>query len=205
MFFRILPAAAVSLFLLCFHVFAAPGDIDPTFGIGGRSLLPVGKVSVDRGRAAALQPDGKIVVIGDSISDGQFSLEPSNLLITRVNPDGSLDSSFGIGGMVVKRLRMHVVGASVAIQADGKIVVGGWAAVDAQPTVSTRVFLLVRLLANGSADSSFGSAGVVTSILDPLQHTTLTSIALQSDGKIVATGFAGTGATIPHSLVVATI
>jgi uncharacterized delta-60 repeat protein len=194
--------ALVFFFISSTLVSAAPGDLDPTFGIAGRALSSVGKVSFDQGRAAALQADGKIVVIGDSVGDGQFSLEPPNLTILRLNPDGSRDTSFGINGLVVKRLRSFVNGAAVAIQPDGKIVVGGFVVQDVGPGFNKRAFLLVRLLSSGASDNSFGSGGQVISDLDPAQNITLTSLALQIDGKIVAIGYSGT-ANSPLSLIAA--
>jgi uncharacterized delta-60 repeat protein len=194
--------ALVFCFISSTQIAAAPGDLDLTFGIAGRALSSVGKISFDQGRAAALQADGKIVVIGDSVSDGQYWLEPPNLTILRLNPDGSRDSSFGIGGLVVKRLRSFVNGASVVIQTDGKIVVGGFIIQEISPGVNKRAFLLVRLLSSGASDDSFGNDGRVISVLDPAQDTTLTSLALQSDGKIVAAGFSGTPNS-PLSLIAA--
>jgi len=174
--------------ILSIGVSAAPADLDPIFGIAGRALSSVGKISFDQGRAAALQPDGKIVVIGDTIADSQFSIEQSNLTILRLNPDGSRDSSFGIGGLVVKRLYSFVTGTAVVLQADGKIVVAGSAIDDLTFGANKRAFLLVRLLPNGATDNSFGIDGKVVTVLDAAQDTTPTSLALQPDGKIVAAG-----------------
>ena len=75
----------------------------------------------DLGRSIALQDDGKILVAGYTLtggSDNDFSL-------ARYNPDGTLDTSFGSGGYVVEDLGSIVDKAySVAIQDDGKILVG---------------------------------------------------------------------------------
>jgi uncharacterized delta-60 repeat protein len=203
MFLKLLLALAAT-FLFLSTLIAAPGDIDLSFGSGGRGLLPVGKISLDQGRASALQPDGKIIVIGDTILAGDWLTEPANLIVVRLNPDGSRDSSFGIGGIVVKRLSMSVTGAAVVVQEDGKVIVGGFANVEVSVTVIKRAFLLVRLLPDGSPDNSFGNAGVVISNLDIGQHTTLTSLALQPDGKVVAVGFSSVSSpTSPHEIVVA--
>ena len=90
-------------------VAAAPGDIDSSFGIGGRALMPLGTISYDQARGAALQSDGKIVVVGDSFLAGGYSTEPTNLVVVRLNPDGSRDFSFGTGGIAVRRLSLSLI------------------------------------------------------------------------------------------------
>ena len=117
--------ALVLLLVLSVQSWAAPGDLDLAFGIAGKSMFPVGKVSADQGRAAALQPDGKIVVVGDSVTDGAYSGEVLNLIVTRLNPNGTRDISFGTAGVVVLRLREPVNATAVVLQPDGKILVGG--------------------------------------------------------------------------------
>jgi uncharacterized delta-60 repeat protein len=87
----------------------------------------------------AAQPDGKILVAGDAW--------PGFAAISRVNPDGSLDPSFGRGGFVVDR-RLSAL-RSIALQSDGRILA---AAVDR--------FGLARYLPDGSPDPGFGDAGI---------------------------------------------
>ena len=178
-------------------VAAAPGDIDSSFGIGGRGLMPLGTISYDQARGAALQSDGKIVVVGDSFLAGGYSTEPTNLVVVRLNPDGSRDFSFGTGGIAVRRLSLRVTGSSVIVQSDGKIVIGGFADIETSVSQINRAFLLVRLLPNGASDNSFGTSGVVISNLNPDSGSALTSLALQPDGKVVAAGLSNTSATSP--------
>ena len=203
MFFKVILSLGTLLFSSIL-VPAAPGDLDPTFGVGGKALIPVGKVSYDQGRSAALQTDGKIIIVGDSVGDGEYSNEAANLFVTRLNTDGSRDPSFGIGGSTVLRLRASVTVAAVVVQADGKIVVGGFILVESgSPATIRRTFVIARFLSNGVPDSSFGEAGVIKSLIDPGQSATLTALALQPDGKIVATGFSGIiSPATPHSLLV---
>src|SRR5262249_42936154 len=68
-----------------------PGDLDPTFGVGGKVLTDFG--GDETATAVAVQPDGKIVVVGYT--------NYSDFAVARYNVDGSLDSSFGTGGKVV--------------------------------------------------------------------------------------------------------
>ena len=89
----------------------------------------------------------------------------------------------------MKRIRAGFVGASVALQSDGKIVIGGYALEQASASSVQRIFVIVRLLQDGTPDASFGTGGVLKSVLDINQSTTLTSLTLQADGKIVVTGY----------------
>lgn len=97
---------------------AAPGDIDPSFaGFSGDGV--VSQTELLEVNDIAIQPDGRIVVVGKSPTPGAFS-------VFRYLPDGNLDGSFGNGGRVIF-FGMFTANA-VAIQSDGRIVVGGGAA-----------------------------------------------------------------------------
>src|SRR6188508_712768 len=94
--------------VLALAALAAPGDLDPTFGTNGRVILSPGVSSF--ATAAAVQPDGKIL-LGGAVNDfepppppppapgGWLRASSSDFLAVRLNPDGSLDPSFG-GGAV---------------------------------------------------------------------------------------------------------
>jgi len=121
------------------------GSLDTTFGSGGIVHDAVTSAD-DRGEAAALQPDGKILVAGGEGGDGP-------MVVARFNPDGTLDPTFGAGGNLVLKSpskRFGWTAYSVALQADGKILLGTY-----------RYAAVVRLNANGSMDSTFGNGGVV--------------------------------------------
>jgi uncharacterized delta-60 repeat protein len=194
--------------LICFlalsiSIQAAPGDLDSSFGNGGKVVSPIGRISADRGFAAALQSDGKIVVAGDSQSNNfDFAFEPNNLIITRINADGSLDTSFGAGGKASKRLRGGSRANSVVIQPDGKIVVGGFVILEFGTNDFRSVFLLARLNPNGSFDNSFGTNGVVTTQFENGLQGVVNSLALQPDGKIVAAGYSYFSTALPQSIAV---
>ena len=97
---------------------AAPGDLDPSFGTGGKVLTDLGSASLDFVSAIAIQADGKIVAAGFSSSDGGLT---GDFALVRYNADGSLDGSFGSGGKVLTDLGSASFDAAfaVAIQADG--------------------------------------------------------------------------------------
>ncbi|MGH8994334.1 MAG: delta-60 repeat domain-containing protein [Acidimicrobiia bacterium] len=183
-FRRALAAALVPAFLLAVTppALAAPGDLDPTFDGDGRAVIDVGPRS---GAVAVLvQPDGKIVTGGTELSGFL-----SRLLVTRLNPDGSLDTSFAGDGTANIEVGVASFAAAVARQqADGKILIGGTAV-----TGGSFVFAVVRLNADGTPDAGFGTAGVVTTSFpgaDSGSSFQMNDLILQPDGKIVAGGTA---------------
>jgi uncharacterized delta-60 repeat protein len=154
---------------------AAPGDLDPSFGSGGRVTTDFDGRG-DFSLAVALQPDGKIVSAGNSSAVGVFSVD---FALSRHNPDGTLDSTFGTGGKVLTSFGGSLSAASdVAIQPDGKIVAVGIANGD---------FGIARYNSDGSLDAGFGTGGLVTTDFGSFDQAN--GVALQPDGKIVVVGF----------------
>lgn len=147
-------------------------------------------VKTDQALAMAVQSDGKIVLVGSAEinTDGN-----TDFAVTRLNADGSLDNTFGTSGK--KTIAFDLGGVNtdaatcVAIQADGKIVIGGYA----QRTISGDFdFAVVRLNTNGSLDETFSTDGKATIGFNAggnLDDRTA-GIAIQSDGKIVLVGYA---------------
>src|SRR5262249_38734986 len=89
---------AMSVFYISpLQVLAAAGDLDSSFGVGGKVVTDVSGFTEESGEDVALQPDGKILVAG-------FALNSTNgtddFVVIRYNPDGSLDTTFGIDGQV---------------------------------------------------------------------------------------------------------
>ena len=104
---------------------AADGDLDPLFGSGGMVMTDLSK-STDLAEAVAIQADGKLVVVGTTYKNNDFSDE--DFVVTRYNTDGTLDITFGNRGKVTHRFPgLAAVPSSVVIQPDGKIVVAGGA------------------------------------------------------------------------------
>jgi uncharacterized delta-60 repeat protein/uncharacterized repeat protein (TIGR01451 family) len=151
------------------------GSLDMTFSGDGKVTLDLG--GVDEAYALARQPDGKLVSVGES--DGSVA-------VVRLNPDGAPDSTFDGDGIVITNLtnnRDHATG--VAIQGDGKIVVGGYANyVDATSNIE---FALLRYNPDGSLDPTFDGDGVVTTGFG-VSADTATALARQPDGKLVLAG-----------------
>ena len=161
---------------------AGDGDLDPSFGNGGRVMTDLAH-STDIAGAVAVQDDGKLVVVGTTYKRNDYSTE--DFAVARYNPDGALDPSFGNRGRVRTDFPgLAAVPSSVVIQPDGKIVVAG----GAFPLFTfLGDFKIVRYNPNGSLDASFGDGGIVTTSF-PGQGSYAFAVALQPDGRIIAAG-----------------
>jgi len=161
---------------------AAAGDLDQTFGRLGKVTTDFNGTT-DIAYAVALQADGKIVVVGTTYANNDYSNE--DFAVTRYNANGTLDTSFGINGRVTTNFpNLAAVASAVAIQSDGKIIVAG----GAFPLFTfLGDYALVRYNANGSLDSSFGRGGIVRTRFSA-GGSYAYAVALQPDGKIIAGG-----------------
>ena len=157
------------------------GQGDPTFGDTGKVLLPL--ASDFTVNAVALQKDGKIVLAGAAPPGSSNPAGIGSFFLERLNVDGTLDTSFGAKGVVTTSFGRLAIARAIMIQADGKIVAGG---VNATGLGVPDQFALARYNADGSLDSSFGTAGkVITSLLG---NAELQSLAIAPDGKLLAAG-----------------
>ena len=155
---------------------AAPGDLDPTFDSDGKWTMDQG--GADRGHALLVQPNGKLVIVGTGTPDDAIT-------VTRLNPAGSLDTSFSGDGTVAIGVAGVDRGNAAALQPDGKIVVAGKAGNDAA---------VVRLNADGSPDSSFDEDGSRT--LDFGGDDSANAVLVQRNGYIVVAGSGGAGSDV---------
>jgi uncharacterized delta-60 repeat protein len=148
------------------------GKLDTSFGSGGIVKTDVTGSAVPRD--IALQSDGKIIVVGGS----------DDFVVVRYTTNGSLDTSFGSGGVAYTDFGGSDIGNAVVIQPDGKIVVAGNTNYD---------FALARYKTNGSLDTTFGSGGKVitnfgTRPLGDSSQDCAYGEVLQPDGKIIVVG-----------------
>lgn len=151
--------------------FTSTGQLDTSFGDSGFIIVEIG--SVASSNAIVLQSDGKIIAGGFSVLNGLQSF-----VLVRVNADGSLDSSFGDGGIVATPTGLGDAVRSMVIDSNGKITVGGSSGTN---------FGLVRYNSDGSVDTSFGSNGIVVKSIG--SYSQINGIVLQQDGLIVAAGY----------------
>jgi uncharacterized delta-60 repeat protein len=163
---------------------AAGGGLDPTFGSGGRVLTNLGVTVVPHD--AALQSNGDIVVAAEI---------GVNFGVVRYLPNGSLDSTFGHGGVAQTSFNNFFSPANaLTIQSDGKIVAAGE---EQSPTGSPDEFAVARFTANGNLDPGFGTGGKVTTEFfnPPLAgaQERADAVLVQPDGKILVGGSARQG------------
>ena len=156
--------------------------LDPTFGNNGIVTTDVNG-GVDIGWGIARQSDGKIVACG-GVYNSNFSAADFGLV--RYNVNGTVDTTFGANGRVVTNIGgIDVPSGQIAIQPDGKIVVGGYVNGRANGAI-------VRYNSNGSLDTGFGTGGIVTYALGSPTNDE-GKVLLQPDGKIVFIGIMGAG------------
>jgi uncharacterized delta-60 repeat protein len=197
---------------------AEPGaglTVDPTFGTNGSVITEFDPwfLGLNPGNASAMAvavaPDHRIIAVGEVPKDPNTSNAHVALGIVAYNPDGTLDTSFGPShnGIVVEDFGGWAGGRTVVVQADGKIVVGGWYHHNGDVGDSGSEFgvsgphvesvFIARYNADGTPDTNFGNGGAFTRRLtthDPTyfdyseRETNLTALALQADGKIVGVG-----------------
>ena len=155
------------------------GSLDTSFSDDGFATTAIG--SSAEARAVAVQSDGKIVVAGYSGSGSGH-----DLVVVRYHANGTLDTSFGNGGIVTTDVDSGSddYGMAVALRSDGGIVVAGRSGGD---------FVVVRYTSGGVLDASFGNGGIVTTDIDSGSGDNGEAVALQSDGGIVVAGFSWIG------------
>src|SRR5262252_4490306 len=161
------------------------GTIDTSFGTGGKVTTAFDfPGNFDRVFTIVQQPDGKFVAVGSTVN--LFA----NFALARFNANGTLDTSFGTGGMVTTAFGVSAEATSAVIQSDGKIVAAGFANLGGGD-----YFALVRYNSNGTLDTSFGTGGKVTTpfLSQGFSLAMAFSVAVQPDGKIVAAGNAAIG------------
>jgi uncharacterized delta-60 repeat protein len=155
------------------------GSLDSSFDNDGRVATNFPGASA-YAHAIAIYPSGSIVAVGNATTGTN-----SNFAIVRYNPNGSLFTTFGGGGMVtIDFIGLNDYARDVAIQADGKIVAVGTADLG---VVYEDEFALVRLNVNGTLDTTFGGDGKVETDFFGNSDRAY-GVAIQGDGKIVAAG-----------------
>lgn len=165
--------------------FNSNGSVDSSFGTNGRVITSVGGTSSnssDKINAITIQPNGMIVITGET-----WDLIRHRFLTIRYSSNGIIDNSFGLAGIVTSTPGAFDDEAqSVVILPDDKILVAGDSYIN--DGSSYRIGMM-RLMSNGTIDNSFGTNGYsITNLSAGADGAT--DAALQSDGKIVISGYA---------------
>lgn len=157
------------------------GLLDTSFGLdSGHTQTSFGPGD-DIPYAVAVTKSGKIVVAGYTVGGGG----KQNMAVVRYTPDGLPDGTFSGDGKKIVSLRPSHDGADdMAVQPNGKIVLGGWAN-DADQSSD---FGLVRLTKNGKLDKTFSKDGKLITAVSKSEHDAVSSLALMNKGKILALG-----------------
>ncbi len=164
----------------------ADGTLDTTFGNGGvvvHNSAAEGD-SFDRGNSIAIDSNGRILVAGYS-----YSSTDSDMVIWRYNTDGTLDSTFGIDGIVVYDSASggdsHDSGNCIKIDSNGRILVTGVSESSADLEMT-----IWRYNTDGTLDSTFGNGGIVTDDTAPDEMSIHVGLAITTDasGRILVTG-----------------
>lgn len=182
------------------------GFTGPSGSSGGKFLLPIA-AGDDFARAIALQPDGKTVLAGDC-SNGS----DADFCVVRLNTNGTLDASFtGPGGTGAGSFLLPIGGGddratAVALQSDGKLVVGGSCS-----NGSFSAFCSARLNTNGSLDATYRGplatgdgrflVRIAPSGAQPFFPCEVTGTVVQPDGKILLGGNCDYGSNNDFALV----
>ena len=156
--------------------FNTDGSLDTTFGISGVAAAPT-SVNGSMFSSVQIQSDGKIVATGPVVIDGN-----SQVFIVRFNTDGSVDTSFGTNGVITTQVGFVSAAYALVIQDDGSLVVGGISQSDGPGQL-----MIARYDSSGDPDLSFGTNGITISPISDV-FCTITGLALQDDGSIVACG-----------------
>ena len=152
--------------------------LDPTFGSGGKRVVDFGSDD-ESVHGAALQPDGKIVLAGDS------RLQPA---VVRLKANGALDTSFDGDGK--KLFSWGAIGrvTAVVIAPNGKILLGGFSGPEGGN------IQVARMTVKGALDTTFGAGGIATVDFGGTEFGE--AIARQADGRILVVGRSSAGGAV---------
>jgi uncharacterized delta-60 repeat protein len=158
--------------------YRSDGSLDGSFGAGGEVVTNFGRFGASEAKGIVLQADGRIIVAGSV-----WFTNTSVFGLARYRTDGSLDPTFGNGGLVTTDWENNSASKealAVAVQPDGRIVAVGHSGID---------FALARYRIDGTLDPSFGTGGKAYIYWGASSQAS--GVSVQSNGKIVAAGFSG--------------
>jgi uncharacterized delta-60 repeat protein len=166
------------------------GSVDNSFtfsnaglltGQSGLVLTNFPGTGTDIANSLAVEPDGTLVAAGEASA----SAASSAFAVAAYNPDGTPDADFNAVGRATTNFNGIDLASGVAVQSDGSIVAAGTAA----RFLGLPQFAVARFLPDGTLDPNFGSGGKVTTTFpNTVGGDQASSVALQSDGKILVAG-----------------
>ena len=169
--------------------YTTAGALDATFGTGGKVVTGIGPLGAV-GNDVTIDRHGKLVVIGESLverTDGDLSYISPDFAVARYNDDGSLDTTFGTGGIVTKDMGLYSRAMRVAVDANNRIVLAGYASSPASGMT------VLRYNEDGNLDSTFGNAGVVQTVVGDNSLGQGHALAIDGSNRIVVAGVAYIG------------
>lgn len=177
--------------------YTANGTPDGTFGISGTGTVVQdlsGTSHDDSAYAIAIEPGGNIIIGGTSICGPSYA--HSCMSLARYNGNGSIDTTFGASGITKTDLDPTATGIrSIALDTNGKIVVGATTGADLVGTTTAHI-VVARYLNTGVLDTSFNATGYVVTSLSPYGDSAQ-AIAIQpADNKILVAGWTAHDAVV---------
>ena len=168
--------------------YTSEGLPDTSFGSQGTRITTIAQDAI--AYAVAIQPSDNKIVAAGYCYDGRSA----NFALVRYTHNGQLDSSFGTNGIVCQDFGNDEYGHAVVIESDGSILVGGG--------VDGKGFGLAHYKTSGQPDKSFGTNGLVITPIGSVSNikAEIRSLAIQSDKKIVAAGYASNGVNFDFAL-----
>ena len=154
--------------------------MDTTFGTNGISNIDLGANGISVPNSIIVQSDNKILV------SGTLNINNSNVFnyaVTRLNENGSLDTTFANNGIYKTMVGISPSGSctDMKLLSNGKIILAG-------NLKSGNGIGLLRLNSNGTLDNTFGTNGLTTTINNNITNVSVSKIAIKPDGKILVVG-----------------
>ena len=150
------------------------GVLDDAFGVGGK-VVGLFRSNIGSARSVALLPGGRMVLAGGVLND---------FAAAQLTPSGTLDPSFGQGGLVTVAVSAANWDNATALarQSDGKLLLGGWSY---RANSSAADFVALRLLPGGALDPMFGEGGIAIRPVAPgTRNDSARGMVLQSDERV---------------------
>ena len=167
--------------------FLPDGGLDDyTFGNGGKTPI-IASFGNDVAHGVAIQPDGKILVVGESNDGG-----PTHTAVLRLTPWGGIDYAFGSAGFArIRNATAHLYGRKLAVTHEGLILVGSEGLLTSQTYTGINV---ARLDSNGAPSTSFNGTGSRFDLYAPGGLYYLGGMEVMPTGQLMVAG----GLTIPN-------